>query len=61
VSPNKAPQQRRTSASLRSAIGERFAAWVVTAPVGRFVAFFADLAVYWWRWARGRQADSRDR
>ena len=33
---------------------ERFLAWILTGPVGRFVAFFADLAVYWWRWARGR-------
>ncbi len=36
---------------------ERFAAWLLTGPVGRVVAFFADIAVYWWRWARGRQAD----
>jgi hypothetical protein len=33
---------------------ERFIAWILTGPVGRFVAFFADLGVYWWRWARGR-------
>jgi hypothetical protein len=40
---------------------ERFAAWIVTGPVGRVVAFFADLAVYWWRWVRGREADRRER
>jgi hypothetical protein len=40
---------------------ERFAAWIVTGPVGRVVAFFADLAVYWWRWVRGHEADRRDR
>ena len=40
---------------------ERFAAWVLTGPVGRVVAFFADLAVYWWRWVRGREADPRQR
>ena len=33
---------------------ERFAAWILTGPVGRFVAFFTDLAVHWWRWVRGR-------
>ena len=36
---------------------ERFAAWILTGPVGRVVAFFADLAVYWWRWVRRREAD----
>jgi hypothetical protein len=34
--------------------GERFLAWLVTGPVGRVVAFIADLAAFWWRWARGR-------
>jgi hypothetical protein len=40
---------------------ERFAAWVLTGPVGRVIAFFADLAVYWWRRVRGREADRRTR
>jgi hypothetical protein len=40
---------------------ERFAAWILTGPVGRVVAFLADLAVYWWRWVRGREADRRGR
>lgn len=40
---------------------ERLAAWIVTGPVGRLVAFFADLAVYWWRWITGNTADRRDR
>jgi hypothetical protein len=35
---------------------ERVYAWIVTGPVGRLLAFFADLAVYWWRWLRGRTA-----
>jgi hypothetical protein len=39
----------------------RFAAWILTGPVGRLAAFFADLAVYWWRWARGREPDARQR
>jgi hypothetical protein len=38
---------------------ERFLAWIVTGPVGRFYAFFADLAVYWWRWTRARVMDGR--
>jgi hypothetical protein len=40
---------------------ERFAAWILTGPVGRFVAFFADLAVYWWRWVTRRQPGAGDR
>jgi hypothetical protein len=40
---------------------ERFAAWILTGPVGRFVAFFADLAVYWWRRLSGREPDARQR
>jgi hypothetical protein len=28
---------------------DRVFAWLVTGPVGRVVAFVADLAVYWWR------------
>ncbi len=45
----------------RMSAGERFAAWVVTGPVGRVAAFFADLGVYWWRRVRGRDADHRER
>jgi hypothetical protein len=33
---------------------ERFAAWVVTGPVGHLAAAVADLAVFSWRLARGR-------
>ena len=33
---------------------ERFAAWLLTGPVGRAVAFFLDLGAYWWRWARDK-------
>jgi hypothetical protein len=40
---------------------ERFAAWVLTGPVGRVAAFFGDLGVYWWRWVTGRAVDRRDR
>jgi hypothetical protein len=40
---------------------ERLAVWLLTGPVGRVIAFFADLAVYWWRWARGREVDQRER
>jgi hypothetical protein len=40
---------------------ERLGAWILTGPVGRVIAFFGDLAVYWWRWARGREASARDR
>ena len=40
---------------------ERFAAWILTGPVGRVVAFFADLGVYWWRLLRGREASARER
>jgi hypothetical protein len=45
----------------RLSLFERFAAWILTGPVGRFVAFFADLGVYWWRWLRGRVAGERER
>jgi hypothetical protein len=31
--------------SRRIGAGDRVAAWIVTGPVGRVVAFFADLAV----------------
>jgi hypothetical protein len=40
---------------------ERFFAWVVTGPVGRFIAFFADLGVFGWRWIRGRVASRGER
>jgi hypothetical protein len=40
---------------------ERFFAWLITGPLGRVAAFCGDLAVYWWRWARGREADPRNR
>jgi hypothetical protein len=33
---------------------DRFLAWLVTGPVGRVVAFAADLAAYWLRWALRR-------
>jgi hypothetical protein len=35
-------------------LGDRVLAWIVTGPVGRLVAFLADLAVYLWRSARGQ-------
>jgi len=40
---------------------DRFLAWLVTGPLGRLAAFVADLAVYWWRWARGRLSPGRER
>ena len=40
---------------------ERFLAWIVTGPVGRFYAFIADLAAYGWRWARAKVIDGRQR
>jgi hypothetical protein len=33
---------------------DRVHAWLVTGPIGRVAAFFADLAAYAWRSARGR-------
>jgi hypothetical protein len=39
---------------MRLTVRDRLAAWLVTGPVGRFVAFVADLAAYWWRWALRR-------
>ncbi len=42
-------------------LAERFAAWILTGPVGRVVAFFADLGVYWWRWVTGRAVNPRNR
>ena len=32
---------------------DRVFSWIVTGPVGRVAAFFADLAVYAWRSFRG--------
>lgn len=40
---------------------ERFAAWILTGPVGRLAAFFADLGVYLWRSLRGRATGSGER
>jgi hypothetical protein len=40
---------------------QRAAVWLVTGPIGRVAAFFADVAVYWWRWVRGREVDPRSR
>jgi hypothetical protein len=40
--------------SPRLSLRDRFFAWLVTGPVGRVVAFFADLAVYWWKWAMSK-------
>jgi hypothetical protein len=45
----------------RLSLADRAGAWLVTGPIGRVAAFFADLAVYWWRWASGRDADRRSR
>ena len=33
---------------------DRLGAWLVTGPMGRFVAFVADLVAYWLRWALRR-------
>jgi hypothetical protein len=33
---------------------DRLGAWLVTGPVGRVVAFVADLGAYWLRWALRR-------
>jgi hypothetical protein len=33
---------------------DRFYAWIVTGPVGRFYAFVADLAAYVWHALRRR-------
>jgi hypothetical protein len=35
---------------------DRLFAWIVTGPVGRLVAFVADVAGYWWRWMRAQIA-----
>ena len=34
---------------------ERFGAWIVTGPVGRLVAFLADVGTYAWGQLRGRR------
>jgi hypothetical protein len=39
---------------MRLTLRDRIGAWLVTGPVGRFVAFVADLAAYWLRWALRR-------
>jgi hypothetical protein len=39
---------------MRLTLRDRLGAWLVTGPVGRFVAFVADLGAYWVRWARRR-------
>jgi hypothetical protein len=41
--------------------GDRVFAWIVTGPVGRVVAFFADLAVYAWRSLRNVPPERRGR
>jgi hypothetical protein len=41
---------------MRLTLRDRLGAWLVTGPVGRFVAFVADLGAYWLRWAL-RRAD----
>ena len=51
----------RRTAPVGLSAPERFAAWILTGPVGRVAAFFADLGVYWWRWATGRVAGARER
>ena len=43
---------RRTAGRLHALTADRVIAWLVTGPVGRVAAFVADLAAYWWRWAR---------
>jgi hypothetical protein len=35
-------------------MGDRFLAWIVTGPVGRFVAFFLDLGALAWHSLRRR-------
>jgi hypothetical protein len=37
---------------------DRFLAWLVTGPVGRVVAFFADLGAYAWERLRARRSRS---
>jgi hypothetical protein len=40
---------------------DRLHAWIVTGPVGRVVAFFADLGAFAWRSLRGRAARRGER
>jgi hypothetical protein len=40
---------------------DRLHAWIVTGPVGRVIAFFADLGAYAWRSIRGRAAGRGER
>jgi hypothetical protein len=40
---------------------DRLLSWIVTGPVGRVLAFFADLSVYIWRSVRGRTAERGQR
>jgi hypothetical protein len=48
-------QHRAAGASgIRLTVGDRVIAWLVTGPVGRLVAFVADLGAAWWSWVRNR-------
>jgi hypothetical protein len=40
---------------------DRAHAWIVTGPVGRLIAFLADLATYAWRSIRGSTAGRGER
>jgi hypothetical protein len=40
--------------SRRANAFERFAAWLLTGPVGRVVAFFWDLGAAWLGWATSK-------
>ena len=42
-------------------VRDRLHAWIVTGPVGRVIAFFADLGAYAWRSIRGRAAGRGER
>ena len=37
----------------------RFAAWLLTGPVGRFAAFVGDLGAAWGRWVLRRMSGER--
>ena len=45
----------------RLTLRDRLFSWIITGPVGRVLAFFADLAVYVWRSARGRSPSRGER
>lgn len=45
----------------RLGLRDRLFSWIVTGPVGRVIAFFADLAVYLWRSVRGRTPERGQR